>query len=418
MEALGLVAEGRPICRVLRPRIVSAARHEQERAMAADVVAALRTTLEGIERGAVPLAGLAGLEEWIGRVRALDPRPAARLPAWLRVDASLARTRLHVVELNADMPIGEGHNDAVVDLLEGLPTTARVLAETGGRLLRLLPAMEARIEAALAAHGGPERAAVAWVCWHETPDRLEKVAAMIAHGERRGWRVVRADPRELEVTGGTTRVGDQRVGVVFRLCSTPECLERPDDAAGLVRAEREGGAAVLNPLGTEPLGHKSLLAAVSDPDIARGLPARERRAVERHVPWTRVLAEGRASTPSGLAPDLVAWVLAHRERLVIKPAHGFGGRGVVLGWRTVAAEWEAAVTEGIGRDVVQSRVHLQRERYPVIAPGLPLEEFFEDTDPFVFGAETGGMLTRLSGSEVTNVGAGGGVTATLVAGAA
>ena len=166
------------------------------------------------------------------------------------------------------------------------------------------------------------------------------------------------------------------------------------------------------------LGHKALLAAVSDPEVARGLPPRERRAVAEHVPWTRVLADGPASTPDGPAPDLVAWVLRNRARLVIKPAHGFGGRGVVLGWRAGDAAWEEAVAEGVGRDVVQSRVHLQRERYPVVAPGLPLEEFYEDTDPFVFDGETGGMLTRLSGSEVTNVGAGGGVTATLVTGPA
>jgi uncharacterized circularly permuted ATP-grasp superfamily protein len=109
-------------------------------------------------------------------------------------------------------------------------------------------------------------------------------------------------------------------------------------------------------------------------------------------------------------------VLAHRERLVIKPAHGLGGQGVVLGGRTGAGEWEEAVRAGLGRDVVQARIHLQRERYPLAARGLPLVDLFEDTDPFVFGSETGGMLTRLSGSEITNVAAGGGVTATLVLG--
>jgi hypothetical protein len=104
---------------------------------------------------------------------------------------------------------------------------------------------------------------------------------------------------------------------------------------------------------------------------------------------------------------------------VLKPAHGFGGRGVVLGWRVDAAAWRAAVEDGL-RDgaVVQARVEEHRMPYPELAPGLPERRYYEDADPFLFDGRLAAVLTRLSEAEITNVRphAGGGVVPTFVLG--
>lgn len=412
----GLVENGRLLCNVLRPRFVTATRHAEERRASTTILEALQRVLAGVESGEISDAPLGDLADWVRRVRELDPNPKAVRPAFLRLDASLARTQLHFVELNADMPIGEAHNDGVVDLFERLPTTRRIQEEFGGGLLRLLPSYDCVIDRALATVDEAGRSAIAWVFWNETPQRREVTTALVEHTERRGLHVVMADPRELRVGPRATEVDGVRVGLVFRVCTTLECIERPDDAWGLVQAARSDHTVVLNPLGTAPLGHKALFAALTDPTLVEGLPSAHRRAVSRHVPWTRLLREERTTGPHGEEVDLLPWVVAHRAELVLKPVGGFAGQGVVLGWRVEQSTWEEAVAAG-GEMVVQVRVHLQRERYPIIAPGFPEGEFYEDTDPFLFDAVPGGVLTRLSASELTNITTGGGLTATMVLGA-
>lgn len=99
---------------------------------------------------------------------------------------------------------------------------------------------------------------------------------------------------------------------------------------------------------------------------------------------------------------------------MLKPTHEFGGLGVCLGWHQDEEGWEDAVRAGLEGDfVVQRRVPLHRRDYPTMdAPGAR-RDFFEDTDPFAFDGQVGGMLTRLSPGEITNVSEGGSVVASF-----
>jgi hypothetical protein len=60
-------------------------------------------------------------------------------------------------------------------------------------------------------------------------------------------------------------------------------------------------------------------------------PDDEREAIEAHIPWTRLVAE-RTTRHGGRKIDLVPFILAQRERLVLKPNDEYGGKGIVLGW--------------------------------------------------------------------------------------
>ena len=414
LENAGLIEGGETRCKVLRPRFVTATRHKEEQVLAQSIVNILQKMLVGIESGHIPDANLGGLRDWIRRVRTLDPRPESRNPAWLRLDASLARTQLHALELNADMPVGEGHNDRVIDLLLALPTTQRFMQQNGGTFLSLLSGFEHQVIRNAQKVANVDTPSVAWACWHDTPERHAFVSTMTEHLVRHGIPVVFADPSEFEVGETETRFDGRRIHIILRACLIPELLERRDAASALIRAARSDHTTVLNPLGTEPLGHKALFAAISDPKLTGHLSSSERRVVARHVPWTRLLTEQGTTSPQGKTIDLLPWVIENRPRLVLKPTHGHSGQGVVLGWHTTPRQWEETVYAQPGRMVVQSRVHLHMAYYPVIGQGLTQQEFYEDTDPFLFEGGAGGTLTRLSASEITNVTAGGGVTATLV----
>jgi hypothetical protein len=83
----------------------------------------------------------------------------------------------------------------------------------------------------------------------------------------------------------------------------------------------------------------------------------------------------------------------------------------VLGWESDAATWDAALRHALVEPyVVQERVPIPIERYPVMSDGrLRIEDRILDTAPFIYyGSFMDGCLTRLSTQSLVNVTAGGG----------
>src|SRR4029077_7531701 len=77
------------------------------------------------------------------------------------------------------------------------------------------------------------------------------------------------------------------------------------------------------------LHKKASFAVLGDERNAALFPADERRAIDAHIHWTRVLAE-RKTRYAGKEVGLVPFVLSQRERLVLKPNDEYGGKGGVL----------------------------------------------------------------------------------------
>ena len=61
------------------------------------------------------------------------------------------------------------------------------------------------------------------------------------------------------------------------------------------------------------------------------------------------------TNPDGDARTLATIALAERERLVLKPAAAYGGRGVVLGWKTDPEAWQEALDVRKGRQETLER---------------------------------------------------------------
>jgi uncharacterized circularly permuted ATP-grasp superfamily protein len=184
-----------------------------------------------------------------------------------------------------------------------------------------------------------------------------------------------------------------------------------------LEAYRDGLALYVNSFRCRLSEDKAFFALLTDEAHAPLMSSDERAFVGRVVPWTRRLEE-RRTLKDGRELDLVPFVLAERESLVLKPAHGYGGQSVFVGDETPAADWEAAVRAGLGHPwVVQERVTIPAEPFPIVGDGrLTFEERKVNTNPFyVAGAEVG-AVTRASRSSVINVSAGGGSVPTFVVG--
>jgi uncharacterized circularly permuted ATP-grasp superfamily protein len=169
---------------------------------------------------------------------------------------------------------------------------------------------------------------------------------------------------------------------------------------------------MVNPSRCKILHKKASLAVLSDERNRPLFAAEERESIAAHIPWTRVMEE-RRTQHGGKAVDLVPFVLASRDRLVLKPNDDYGGAGIVLGWETDPAGWERAVASALASPyIVQERVAIPSEPYPSMVDGRAVfADRMMDTAPFVcHGDYAEGCLTRLSTAALLNVTAGGGST--------
>jgi hypothetical protein len=170
---------------------------------------------------------------------------------------------------------------------------------------------------------------------------------------------------DLDVAGDVTLAG-RRCGLIYRMCG-----EQPDPAGNLPvlgavsDAGRRGAVAVVDDLGDQIAGNKTILAVLSEEIEHDRLSPALRQRLAGFVPWTRVL-EVASTTVDGGNVDLLPWCLAHQANLVLKPGAGFQGRGVTLGCEVTAADWSATVDRAVAADEPWLVQRLQRsDPHPV-----------------------------------------------------
>lgn len=155
------------------------------------------------------------------------------------------------------------------------------------------------------------------------------------------------------------------VDVAMRFYAAGEILEAPG-GAGLIdpvlRAHADGRTVLFTGLGSSLYNTKGGLALLRDSHVQASLTAGERAAVDRVVPWTRMLRGG--------DPGLLDRCRAERSELIVKPSVGWGAAGAVRGADTDDRAWSALLTERLDRGyVVQRIVHPRLE--PVWEPDEP-----------------------------------------------
>jgi hypothetical protein len=218
-----------------------------------------------------------------------------------------------------------------------------------------------------------------------------------------------AHPEELEVVGDQVTVRGNRIDVVF-MDDWPGLRGAVPASHPFWESVRDGRVWIGNSRANNLLrGDKRIFAVLGEPRVRELLDAEAARAVERHVPWTRLLCPSKI-TIDGTSVDLLETVLRQRERFVIKPATSYGGKGVVLGWESTGSDWAAAIEAGLAAPhVVQERVRLGRESFPFAGQGgLRFEECHWDFNPYLWAeTDVGGVLARVSRESIVNVTHGG-----------
>ena len=412
--AAGITFDGRPMRTFLRPHFV--ARHQWERLRGDGrrlLELAARVARRAFDGDARRLCAFLGTPEAEARWVSVDPGPPDVVLS--RLDAFLGPAGARFIELNNDAPAGFGYGDRMAEVFARLPVF-RAFARRWAVAYR--PSTPALVEAVLGAAppGLVSAPTVAIADWAEVKTRADQQILQSAFAAR-GARCLLADPRAMELRAGRLWAGSVPVDVVYRRAVLSELVQREDEVSGFLRGYAERRAVFVNSFRCRLSEDKAFLALLTDEDFVPLLSDAERTLVARTVPWTRKLEERRTSK-DGQEVDLLRFVREHRERLVLKPAHAYGGHDVLVGDETGAAAWDEAVRAGTGRAwVVQERVAIPEEPFPAWVDGrLRFEDLKVNVNPFyVAGAEVG-AVARASRQAVINVSAGGGSVPAFVVG--
>ncbi len=410
LRSQGLFFGDRALCSVLRPRFLS---HGEYRHIAR-ACALVGSAFESVRRAAMSDSSLRaqfGLTGWEETVIHADPGFAAASPT-SRLDAFFApgEDGLKFTEYNAETPAGGAYNDALSRAFLALPAMHEF---SRTHAVFPIPAAPSIIHALLTAfeqwRGVREAPKVCILDWADVPTRSEFVLFEREFAAL-GIDAFIGDPRDATFEQGTLRVGGKPVTLIYKRVLIDELVTREGLESPVVRAVRAGAVCMVNPFRCKLLHKKASLAVVSDERQAALLTDAERHAVAAHVPWTR-LVEERMTQRGGGTVDLVPWMIANRERLVLKPNDEYGGKGIVLGWTVDDTTWRAAVATALAEPhIVQERVVLPIELWPTYTDGaLQLGARMLDTAPFlVDGTTMTGVLTRIATDPLLNVTAGGG----------
>jgi uncharacterized circularly permuted ATP-grasp superfamily protein len=403
----------RPLCVSLRPNLITKRQHSANTTASEALYSALGRLEHSLLREE-ELRRELDLSPEEDRLALADPGFSAASPS-SRLDGFVSDGVIRYVEYNAESPAGMAYNDVLVGIFERLPAMKAFRKRYRARPIR---AASKQLTAMRRAHGR-KVGTIAIVDWTGLPTLTEFQMFQRAFTDS-GVKTIICAPEDLTYRGGRLRAKGTAIDVVYRRVLLSELLAKPEVAGPLLKAYLAGDVTVVNSLRAKLLHKKMSLALLSDDRYARLYTPAQRRAIAKHIPWTRKVREGH-TTYGGKVIDLTEFVLRNRERLVLKPNDEYGGKGVVLGWTVDRHEWEQTLIGALTTSfVVQEKVAVPREPFPVVLDRVHFLDLSVDCDPYLFWGRVGGVLTRLSSSALLNVTAGAGsvVPTYLVEGAA
>jgi hypothetical protein len=404
MHEAGITFGGRVLCPFPRPNLVSPADYADIRAVCRGIFGAIEAVEHALGEALWDRVDLTPEER---ELVALEPGFSRSSPL-SRLDAFLTPSSYQFVELNAETPAGTAYDEVLTDVFLELPVVQAF--QRRWKLTRFRArdrVLEVMLRCYREAGGGEAHPTIAVVDYADVPTRSEH-ELFRAFFESRGHPSLVCDPRHLEYEGGRLRHDGRAIDIVYKRLLVNEYLERADELGALRQAVADGAVTMVNPFRCKPIHKKAIFAVLGDEEYAGLFDAAQRRAIATHVPWTRRVSESRTRYREREI-DLPEFIRSHRDRLVLKPNDDYGGKGVFIGWEASEAEWDEALSTALESSyVVQERVELQREAFPVLDPGLEIRDMVVDLDPFVFDGEVEGFLTRLSSTSLANVTSGAG----------
>ena len=417
LERAKLIFGGRRLSPYLRPHFVT----EEDFARICGICETVWSAIQKVKDAAIQddsiIADL-GLTDIERELIAIDPGYRAVSPT-SRLDSFLTDGAYSFVELNGESPAGIAYADAAYDIFSALPAM-RKFSDTFN--LRPLYGRRFMLQVLLDSYqeyrgGNVDRAPQIAIIDLKGMPTLKEFELFKEFFEAEGYRSIICSPDELEFSNNRLRAGDFEIDIVYKRLLVNEYLPIIKEQPALIDAYRAGAICMVNSFRSKIIHKKALFAVLTSARRAGLFNAAEQEAIRKHVPWTRVV-RAEKSDYLGAEIDLLDFVSANRNRLVLKPNDDYGGHGITIGWNCDESSWSEALNNAVthGDYVVQERVPTARETFPALKDDGTIEfaEQLVDLDPLLFNGKVGSAFTRLSFTELANVSSGGGMVPTYI----
>lgn len=411
LQKEGLFFGDRPLSNVLRPRFMTREQYRYiQRAIRPIMSAFVKTHYAALENET--FREQFGLLDWERELVLLNPgytapSPSSRLDTFFTPETNA----LYLTEYNAETPAAPAYNDALTRAFLSMPIMGAFQKKYE---VQPLPARHHMIHVIMDAYrqwGGTGRPTIAILDWHNVPTYSEFVL-FEKYFKSVGYDCLIADPREVDYRHGKLWANGKSFDMIYKRVLISELVGQGGVDHPIIQAVRDKAACMVNSFWCKILYKKASLAVLSDEQNVDLYSAEERKAIDQHIPWTRMVAE-RKTLHRGTLVDLIPFIQKRKDHFVLKPNDDYGGRGIVLGWEASQSVWEAAIKTALeSPTIVQERIVLPQESYPSLVNGQAIiyDRLF-DTAPFIWNSDyMSSCLTRISTDSLLNVTAGGGST--------
>jgi hypothetical protein len=417
LEQSKLIFGGRRLSPYLRPHFVT----EADFARIVRICETVWSAIQKVKDAAIDDPSIVddlGVTEIERELISIDPGYRAVSPT-ARLDSFLTEAAYSFVELNGESPAGIAYVDAAYEIFSRLPVMKR-FGETYN--VRPLYGRRYMLEVLLDSYEEflgrkPDSVPqIAIVDLKDMPTQKE-FELFKEFFESEGYPSIICSPDELEFDNNRLRVGDFQIDIVYKRLLVNEYLPIMRECPALLDAYRAGAICMVNSFRSKLIHKKALFAVLTDRRRAALFSSEEQDAISKHVPWTR-LVKAEKSDYFGEEIDLLEYLKANRNKLVLKPNDDYGGHGITIGWNSDETTWDSALQSALanGDYLAQERVPTAREVFPELTADGAIEfaEQLVDLDPLLFNGKIRSAFTRLSSTELANVSSGGGMVPTFI----
>ena len=417
LEQAKLIFGGRRLSPYLRPHFVT----EEDFARIIRSCETVWSAIQKVKDAAIDDPSIVddlGVTEIERELIAIDPGYKAVSPT-ARLDSFLTDAAYSFVELNGESPAGIAYVDAAYDIFSRLPVMKK-FAETYN--VRPLYGRRFMLEVLLDSYEeylGRKPDTVPQIAIVDLKDRptQKEFELFKEFFEGEGYPTIICSPEELVFDNGRLHVGDFKIDIVYKRLLVNEYLPIINQYPALLDAYRAGAICLVNSFRSKLIHKKALFAVLTDQRRAGLFSSDEQEAIRKHVPWTRIVRAEKTDY-FGKEIDLIEYIRANRDQLVLKPNDDYGGHGIFIGWNSSEAEWNTALESALadGDYLTQERVPTAREVFPALQDDgtVKFAEQLVDLDPLLFNGRVRSAFTRLSFSELANVSSGGGMVPTFI----
>jgi len=367
-----------------------------------------------------------------------------------RIDAlyNFSTDSLHFLEINTDIPGGMGDNDMLIKIFDCLPSIKflqnkfEIRRDTLVNSLYNILLIKYKEYCATFRKAEKENPHIAIVCARNSDIRLE-VDFIIELLKKEGLKVSYADPRDFEYDRKTLKLNGEAVDIVNRRenirdifrtdssekphsrlrnkvlsCCKTVCLNNRflnhylkrgyfGHTEDLIKAYAENNVCMINPFFSGISVQKQALALLSDNSLRYLFNDEELYVINKYIPWTRILQQGKTFYEDKEI-NLIPFIKMNRQKFVLKPNMGFGGKGVAIGSDMSQAEWEKKINLIINsglKYVVQEYIEIPTENFPVYE-NRTLKGFspqYVNINFWGIDGKFAGGLVRASDKKVINV---------------